>query len=136
MAGVIQPLEVVKGEGKVLRYDVIDNTKGVYTLVNGVLREGSRVDITTASAVEWQAHYPPGSPDPTAVAKALGTGIALLDQTAADTKGAFEVTLTSADTKDLVAKLYKYDVVVVLSGVRRYVVRPSDFRLIEPVNAA
>lgn len=136
MAGPVQPLLVVKGETKVLRYTVIDNSTGVYALVEGQVVEGARVSVSGASSIEWQAHYPPGSPLPLAISKALGSGIVPCDQDAADTKGSFDVTLDPADTSALVAKLYKYDLVMMLSGRRYVLVRPSDLRLIEPVNAA
>jgi hypothetical protein len=122
MAGRVQPIEVVKGESKTLRFTAMD-------------ADEARVNLTGAT-VEFEVHYPPGAAQPPAIAKSIGSGILLGDQDTAATKGDFDVSLSPADTKDLKAKLYKYDVWIVLLGYRRCLVRPSDFRLIETVNPA
>jgi hypothetical protein len=122
MAGIVQPIEVIyKGESKTLRFTVTD-------------RSGNRVSLSTATAIEWQMNYPVGPPYSAAVAKSLGSGIALDNQSDPATMGDLLVTISPNDTKDLVAKRYKHDLWVTIGGHRKCAVRPSDVTLAEPVN--
>lgn len=137
MAGPAQPIDpFYKGETRTFRYTVIDNDPTKATLLNGKLYTGGRVDISGASAIEWQAKYPTGSPYTPTVSLSLGSGIAIADQVAPETKGDFLVTIPSAATVGITAKRYKYDTWVVLAGEKKYVVRASDFNVLEPVNDA
>jgi hypothetical protein len=115
-----QPLRLIAGESK----------RWIFTVVD---LDGRRSDLSSASAIEFQVKKADGDPDPALVAKALGTGITLLDQTSAATRGQFQVDLGSSDTA-LAAGTYRYDVVVVVSGRRHFVVEPSDFKVIAAVN--
>lgn len=124
MAGVIQPLKTVyKGESKLLVFTVYDSAN-------------ARVDLTGAS-IEFQVNYPLGPPYAALIAKSTSAGgVSLGNQSDPTTRGDFSVSLTPDDTKNLTAKRYKYDVWVTIAGVRRAVVPPSDFNLLEVVNGA
>lgn len=137
MAGPAQPIDpFFKGETRTFRYVVLDGDKSKGTPIDGKIYDGERVDITSATAIEWQAKYPTGAPYVPVVSLSLGSGISISDQTDPDTKGEFVVTIPSAATVGIMAKRYKYDVWAVLGGEKKYVVRASDFNVLEPVNDA
>lgn len=137
MPGQAQPIDpFYKGETRTFRYTVVDGDQAHATLIRGKLYDGQRVNISGATAIEWQAKYPTGAPYTPVVSVSLGSGIVLDNQSDPDTKGDFLVTISSPLTIGIIAKRYKYDVWVVLGGERKYVVRSSDFNVLEPVNDA
>lgn len=138
MAGKIQPLRVVKGETRALKFTAVDGQKGVYVVMDGETVEGARQDLT-GQTLEFQVNYPAGAADPPVIAKtsAGSGGIVLGNQADASTRGDFTVTLDPADTSSETAKRYTYDVVAISgSGARKFLVEPSEFLLVEPVNRA
>lgn len=115
-------LIVYKGQSRSLRFTVTTDT-------------GVRESLTGAT-IEFQVKAKDGDADPPLIAKAISSGVLLLDQSNAKTKGQFDVELAPGDTSALAAAIYRYDAVVVLGGKRHYVVPPSDFDLREVVNQA
>jgi hypothetical protein len=135
MAGPAQPIsDVFKGESRTFRLTVLDEDPDSATVIEGKTYTGSRVSLTGIEVAEWQVNYPAGHADPPVISKSLGAGILLDDQGDPDTKGDLLVTIDPADTADLVAKMYKHDLWIEKDGVRRCVIRPSDFPVREPIN--
>jgi|SRR5688572_2599419 len=93
------------------------------------------IDITAATALEFQVKTVPGAADPPLISKAIGTGVTIQPQTG-DTLGQAIIALDGADTNGAgtPAGLYHYDVVLVLGGERHYVIAPSEFWLRDVVN--
>lgn len=117
---LIGPLTVIAGDDLTLRLTVTDDAD-------------ARVDLTTADALELEVKRALGGADPAAIAKSLGAGITLLDQTSADTRGQADIVLTAADT-GLAAGLYWLDVVLELGGGRAHVIAPREFVVTATVN--
>ena len=115
-----QPKSINQGESRMYTLTVKDG--------NGVL-----VNLTPTSALEFQVKANPGDTDPPLVAKAIGTGVTILTQSGA-TLGQATIQLDPGDTSAIDPGLYAYDVVLVLSGKRYYVVPASDFEIVAVVN--
>lgn len=116
---LLGPLTVYAGDALPLRLTVTDDAD-------------ARVDLTGA-AIELEVKARIGGPDPAAIHKAIGSGITLLDQTSADTRGQADIAITSTDTS-LTPGLYWLDVVLTLSGVRGHVIAPREFTVLGVVN--
>jgi hypothetical protein len=121
--GLVQGQIVLKGESRTFRLTVTQRS------------DGTRVDLT-GTTLEFQVKVKVGDGDPPLIAKAIGTGVTLLNQTMAATKGQADIALSPSDTATLAAGVYAYDVVLVLlGGERHYVVPPSEFVVRAVVNA-
>lgn len=93
---------------------------------------GARVDLRTVSAIEVQVKTATGAADPPTIAKELGGGVDLLDQTLPATQGQALITFTGDDTSQIPG-LYALDVVVV-DGRRQHVIAPRDYTIAAVVN--
>lgn len=113
----IVTLDMVAGASKIIRLTVTDAAST------------DPVDLT-AAALEFQLKPRPGDPDPPLIAKSVGAGILLQAQSGL-TLGLADVFLLPADTT-LLRGTYYWDVVVVLSGSRQYVVDPGSTIVIRP----
>ena len=122
MATAQTPLDILKGESRTFRTTIRDST-------------GALVDLSTATAIEFQVKDADGDSDPPLISKSIGSGITLVG---GGTGGQFDIALDPSDTSsspDLAIKTFRYDVVVVLStGARHYVIPPSDFTVVAVVN--
>lgn len=138
MAGPAQPIDpFFKGETRTFSYRVLNGDPTKSTLVLGKLYDGEPVSLAAATAIEWQAKYPTGAPYTPVVSLSLGDGIVVRGvQSNPTDKGWFDVTVASSKTFGITAKRYRYDVWVVIGGEKKYVVRASDFNVLEPVNDA
>jgi len=116
---LIGPLTVVAGDDLALRLTVTDDAD-------------ARVDLTGAT-LELEVKAKLGGPDPAAIAKSIGAGITLLDQTAADTRGQADIAISGDDTS-LSPGLYWLDVVLGLDGGRSHVIAPREFVVTPSVN--
>lgn len=116
---LIGPLTVLAGDDLALRLTVTDDAD-------------ARVDLTGAG-IELEVKARIGGPDPAAIRKIVGSGITLLDQTSADTRGQADIAISSSDTS-LTPGLYWLDVVLVLGGVRGHVIAPREFTIVGAVN--
>lgn len=116
---LIGPVLMYAGDTATLRITVTDDTD-------------ARVDLTGAD-VELEVKPSLGGADPATIAKAIGTGITLLDQTDPLTRGQADVAIESADT-DQPAGLYWLDVVVSISGGRVHAIAPREFTIAAVVN--
>ncbi len=117
----ILPLSMIAGEDRQFRFTVVDV-------------DGEPVNLTGAT-IEFQAKAVPATDEdsPVVIEKTVGTGISILLQAGASI-GKFDVTLDSADTAELGDVRLYYDVVIVASSVRRYVVPPSPLTIKPSVN--
>ena len=113
MSCVNQQKTVFKGEYKLLVLTVTDD-------------EQDPVDLTAATALEFQVKTAVGAADPPLIGKAIGTGVTLRPQ-AGITLGQAEIEIQTSDTSALAPGTYYYDVVLVLAGKRYFVVPPSEF---------
>lgn len=118
---VEEHLTVYKGEQRKWRFTVTNAD------------DGTRQDLTGAT-IEFQVKIKDGDPDPPSISKSVGSGIVLLNQSDPATKGQFELTLLPADTSSLQAKVYRYDLITVIGGVRSFLRYPSNFTLKPVVN--
>lgn len=116
---LIGPMLVYAGDTATLRLTITDDAD-------------ARIDLT-AAAIEMQVKPAIGAADPATIDKAIGSGIELLDQTDAATKGQADITITSDDT-DQTAGLYWLDVVVMIGGGRVHAVAPLEFTIAPVVN--
>ena len=116
---LIGPMLVYAGDTATLRLTVTDDAD-------------ARVDLTGA-AIELQVKPAIGAADPPTISKAVGSGITLLDQTSAATKGQADIAISSVNTTQP-AGLYWLDVVVEISGGRVHAVAPREFTVAEVVN--
>jgi len=121
MAATVQAKTVYSGESRTFRVTV------------RLESDASLVDLTTATAIEFQVKTVIGGADPALIALAIGTGITVLPQVGL-TLGQFDINLLPSHTSAL-SGAYYYDVVVVLTGGKRYyVVPPSRFNVSLVVN--
>jgi hypothetical protein len=120
---VAQPLTVMKGESFSRVVTVVDYDN-----------DGELQDLTGAT-IELQVKALAGAADPAIISLSVGSGITILTQSG-DTLGQFRFDLSSAATAAKTPGKYRYDVAVVIGGVRHYAVPPSDFRLVAVVNGA
>lgn len=117
---IVGPFTIYRGDGATLRLTVTDD-------------DDARIDLT-AAAIELQVKAGIGDADPALIAKAVGTGIALLDQAVADTKGQADITIAPADT-DRAPGLFWLDVVVIPAiGDRQHVITPIELTIGGVVN--
>lgn len=118
MIELIGPMSVLAGDALRLCLTVTDDAD-------------ARVNLTGA-AIELQVKRTLGAADPATIAKAIGTGITLRDQTQAATKGQADIVITSANTTQPPG-LYWLDVVVD-NGDRTHVIAPREFTIGAVVN--
>ncbi len=121
---IVAPPTFWRGETRTLRLTVTDDAD-------------ARVDLTAATAIEFQIKSAPGAADPALVAKALGDGVTLLTQTG-ETIGQADIVIAQGDTTDATAMpagVYWLDAVVVLGGVRSLVQQPLQMFLRDTVNS-
>ncbi len=116
---LIGPMLVYAGDTATLRLTITDDAD-------------ARIDLTGAG-IELQVKPAVGAADPPTIAKEVGAGIELLDQTDPATKGQADVTITSDDT-DQTAGLYWLDVVVAIGSGRVHVIAPREFTIAAVVN--
>ena len=96
--------------------------------------EGELVDLTAWTDIEVQVKWKAGDADPPLIAKALGSGVTLLAQSGV-TLGQARVDFVPDDTKLMVARVYKWDVIGIdEDGFRHASIPPSDFDLRDVVN--
>lgn len=112
---IIGPMLVYAGDSLTMRITVTDDAD-------------ARVDLSAATALDVQVEKKLGSTAPPSISKAIGSGVTLLDQTAADTKGQADVRFDPADTAKP-AGLYWLNVVLGLAGDRQHVVAPREFTI-------
>ena len=96
-------------------------------------------DLSVASGIELEIKVNRGDPDPALVRKTIGSGVTLLDQTEAATKGRARILVDAADTASLDAGAYWLDVVVLMPGSparRNYAIQPTRIVLEDVVNGA
>lgn len=116
------PLSVYRGESKTYRFTVVDVDTG-----DRVNLTGATIDFTIKAADGAGAAL---------LAKAIGSGITLRDQTDPAQRGQFDVVLPYANTQALAAAKYRYDCAVrEVSGFRFYASPAADFYVIEAVNS-
>lgn len=104
--------------------------------------DGERIDLTTATAIELQVKAADGDADPALIALSIGDGITVRPQVGDDI-GMADAVISSARTTaapwpDAPASvgIFRYDVVLEISGDRHYAVPPSDFVVRSVVNGA
>jgi hypothetical protein len=120
MIDLIGPMRILRGDTATYRITVTDD-------------DDARVDLDGA-AIELQVKPTLGAADPPTISKLVGSGITILDQLVADTKGQADVAISSVDSSTPAAGLYWLDVVVVLAGARVHVVAPREYTIGETVN--
>lgn len=120
MIDIVGPFTIYRGDAATLRLTVTDD-------------DDARIDLTGAT-IELQVKAGIGDADPALIAKAIGTGVTLLDQTAPDTKGQADIAIAGGDT-DRAPGLYWLDVVVTpLAGDRQHVITPIELTIGGVVN--
>lgn len=118
--GVRDKIEMYEGETKTIRVTVRDKLTNVLIDLSG-------------ETIEFQVKDADGQGDPPRISKSVGSGITIPVQTG-DDLGAADILIDSADTVGLACGTYRYDVVIVISGVRSVIVTPSDFVVYDVVN--
>lgn len=89
--------------------------------------------------VEFEVKTADDEPDPPLVARQVGNGVTILDQTpGSDTEGVVEVQLDPIHTRDLDPDTYRYDVVWIEADLDRFHFpgTPEDFVVLGVVNQA
>lgn len=95
------------------------------------------VQDLTGATVTLQVKRQPGDLYTALIEKTTtgDAGITIEDQTDPTTTGKCTIEFEPADTADMTAGWYYYDVVVTLDGVKTYVITPSKFRILDVVNS-
>jgi len=114
-------LTIYKGEYKALRVTVLDPNE-------------APVDLTLATVIEFEVKPAAGDADAAIIiSKALGTGITIEPQSG-DTLGQFVIQIQPSDTALIAEQAATYDIVAVIDGKRRLIVKPSEIRIRPAVN--
>lgn len=115
------PLLIIRGDDIVYRLTVTDD-------------QDARVNLTGAS-IDFQIRITPGASGSPPIAKSVGSGITLLDQTSSTTKGQADIAIDSADTlaAGVPAGLYWLDVLVTASGKRHHAIEPQELAIADTV---
>ena len=121
MITITGPIQLIRGDDYVFRITVTDDTD-------------ARVDLTSA-AIQFQIRTAPGAAGAPAVAKSVGSGITVLDQTQPTTKGQADIAIDSADTAaaGVPAGVYWLDAVTVILSKRHHVIDPMECEIIDSV---
>lgn len=85
---------------------------------------GQPFDLTAATSIEVRVKKTAGAPDPALIAKDLGNGVTLLNQSTS--KGQASIALGTADT-GIPADRYSIAIAVAAPGLRQHVIPPRDF---------
>lgn len=123
----VSPLVLWRGESRTILVTVTDPETGDRAnLASGTFQ---------ADELEFEIKTAAGAPDPALISKSLANGgVSLLPQSG-DTLGQAHVGIGPTDFAAIAAGIYSYDVVLVLAtGARIYVVKPSELRLRNVVN--
>lgn len=114
------PISIYRGDSAALRLTVTDD-------------EDDRIDLTNYT-IELQIKAARGAADPALVAKAVGTGITLLDQTEADTKGQADVAILIADMTREPGLYYISITTISQDGTDRQTLIDREFVILDVVN--
>jgi hypothetical protein len=120
MIDLVGPMRILKGDDAVYRLTIVDDAD-------------ARIDLTAAT-IEMQIKPALGADDPPTIAKSVGAGITLLDQTQDETKGQADINIAPADTASLTPGLFWLDVVAIIGGIRRHAIEPREFTVGDVVN--
>jgi len=142
LTGALAQTNVLVGRLQIAGDDVIDIIGPVspyqgdtLDLVLIVTDDAGAPVILTGATIEVQVKTVVGAPDPPMIAKAIGSGVTLLDQSDPATQGRAAVAFSSSDTS-VTPTAYAIDVVVALNGKRQHVIAPRAFNVLPVVNQA
>lgn len=142
LGGALAQTNVLVGRLQIAGDDVIDIIGPVSVFQGDTLDlvlivtddAGNPVSLTGAT-IEVQVKTAIGAPDPPMIAKTIGSGVTLLDQSDPETEGRAAVAFSSTDTA-VTPAAYAIDAVVLLNGKRQHVVAPRQFNVLPVVNQA
>lgn len=114
MINLIGPMRVWRGDAVTYVLTVTDD-------------EDERVNLTGAT-IAMQVRTAAGATGDPTIAKSVGDGITLLEQTNPDTKGQATIELLTTDT-DKAPGLYYLDVKITVDGDPQHVIEPREFTI-------
>ena len=104
------------------------------SLVLTVTVDGSAVDLSGVTEIEYQLKAAAGDPDPALISLSIGDGIVLRAQSGA-TLGQADITISSTMADALAPGVYVEEVVAVFPGdIRKYVIPPRNVDVVPVVN--